>query len=70
MNNFKGLYDLANVANMYNVEEADLMQKIGETFINNIDVKKFGETWLIAEEALLREFGYVPLFDDSNYHIK
>ena len=67
MSSFKGLYALANVSNMYNVDEAYITQGIGQKFLNNIDVKKFGETWLITEEALLREFGYVPLFNDSNY---
>ena len=67
MNSFRGLYAFANVTSMYDIDEAYLTQGIGERFINNIDVKKFGETWLITEEALLREFGFVPLFNDSNY---
>jgi len=67
MSYFKGLYTFKNVCSMYSIDEADLIQGIGERFVNNLDVKKFGETWLINEEALLREFGYIPLFDSSNY---
>ncbi len=70
MGSFKGLYTLANVVNMYDVDEADLIQGIGERFVNNIDVKRFGDTWLITEAALLREFGFVPLFDDSNFNME
>ena len=70
MGSFKGLYTFANVVNMYDIDQADLIQGIGERFVNNIDVKRFGETWLITEEALLREFGFVPLFDDSNFNME
>ncbi len=70
MGSFKGLYTLANVANMYDVDQATLIQGLGERFVNNIDVKRFGETWVITEEALLREFGFVPLFDDSNFNME
>jgi hypothetical protein len=70
MGSFKGLYTLANVANMYNLDQATLTQGLGERFVNNIDVKRFGDTWVITEEALLREFGFVPLFDDSNFNME
>jgi hypothetical protein len=67
---FKGLYTFANVANMYDVDQDDLIKGIGERFVNNIDVKRFGETWVITEAALLKEFGFVPLFNDSNFNME
>jgi hypothetical protein len=70
MGSFKGLYTFANVANMYDVDQDHLIKGIGERFVNNIDVKRFGETWVITEGALLKEFGFVPLFNDSNFNME
>ena len=67
MGSFKGLYTLSTVSSMYNIDQGDLSQNIGEKFAHNIDVKKFGDTWLITEEALMREFGFIPLFDHNTH---
>jgi hypothetical protein len=67
MSSFKGLYSLCNVSSMYNIDIDALREGVGTKFTNNIDVKKFGDTWLITEEALLREFGFIPLFDHDTH---
>ena len=64
MNSFRGLYTFANVCSMYNIDQSILKQDIGENFVYNVDVKEFDGTWLITEEALMRKFGFVPLFDN------
>jgi hypothetical protein len=67
MGSFKGLYTLSTVSSMYNIDLDALRQGVGEKFAHNIDVKKFGETWIITEEALMREFGFIPLFDHNTH---
>jgi hypothetical protein len=65
MSSFDGLYTFADVANMYKMDQSTFRQNVGKRFIDNIDVKKFGKTWLIREEALVREFGFIPLIDNK-----
>jgi hypothetical protein len=65
MSSFEGLYTFADVASMYKMDQSTFRQNVGKRFVDNIDVKKFGKTWLIREEALVREFGFIPIIDGS-----
>lgn len=53
MSSFEGLYTLADVAGMYNIDQSTLRHNIGNRFIDGEDVKKLGKTWIIREEAYL-----------------
>jgi hypothetical protein len=65
MSSFEGLYTFADVASMYKMDQSTFRQNVGKRFIDSVDVKKFGKTWLIREEALVREFGFIPLTDNK-----
>lgn len=65
MSSFGGLYTFADVASMYKMDQSTFRQNVGKRFVDNIDVKKFGKTWLIREEALIREFGFIPVADNT-----
>lgn len=60
MSSFEGLYTLSDVACMYNIDQSTLRHNIGNRFIDGEDVKKLGKTWIMREEALIREFGFIP----------
>lgn len=64
MSSFEGLYTFADVTSMYNIDQSTLRYNIGKKFIENVDVKKFGKTWLIREEALVNAFGFIPVIDN------
>lgn len=55
---FKGLYSIAEAAEMFGRESSTLRRNISNgKFIENEDVKKFGKTWIFRIEALEREYG-------------
>lgn len=70
MSSFKGLYTFAEVANLYNIDQSTLRHNIGIRFKEDEDVKKMGKTWIIREEALKREFGFVPSCVDNKVYVK
>ena len=70
MSSFEGLYTLADVASMYNLDQSTLRHNIGSRFIDGKDVKKLGKTWIIREEALIREFGFIPDENSTDVNIK
>ena len=60
MSSFEGLYTFADVSSIYNIDQSTLRHNIGSRFIDGEDVKKLGKTWVVREEALIREFGFIP----------
>lgn len=60
MSSFEGLFTFSDVARMYNIDQSTLRKNVGIKFIDGEDVKKLGKTWIIRQEALIREFGFIP----------
>ena len=65
MSSFEGLYTFADVASMYNIDQSTLRRNVGIRFIDGEDAKKLGKTWVVREEALIREFGFIPELKDE-----
>ncbi|MGL5714839.1 MAG: hypothetical protein ACRCX2_17620 [Paraclostridium sp.] len=60
MSSFEGLYTFADVSSMYNIDQSTLRRNVGTRFVDGEDAKKLGKTWVVREEALIREFGFIP----------
>ncbi|WP_373600262.1 helix-turn-helix domain-containing protein [Paraclostridium bifermentans] len=55
---FEGLYTFQEVANIYGIDNSTLRKRIVKNkFVNEVEVKKFGKTWLITEQAMIKYFG-------------
>ncbi len=55
---FKGLYTFQEVALIYNMDNSTLRKQVSkQKLIDGVDVKKFGKTWLITEQAIIKHFG-------------
>lgn len=55
---FEGLYTFSEVGEIYNIDSSCLRKKICfDKFVVGKDVKKFGKTWLITEQAMIKYFG-------------
>ena len=55
---FNGLYTFQDVAKIYNMDNSTLRKQVSSPkLIEGKDVKKFGKTWLITEQAMVQHFG-------------
>ena len=55
---FDGLYTFSEVGQIYGIDSSCLRKKICfDKFVVGKDVKKFGKTWLITEQAMVTHFG-------------
>ena len=55
---FKGLYTFLEVAKIYGIDDSCLRKQVSRNkFIIGEDVKKMGKTWIITEQAMIRNFG-------------
>lgn len=55
---FKGLYSITEAAEMFGREPSTLRRNVRNgKFVENVDVRKFGKTWIFRIEALEREYG-------------
>ncbi|WGX77515.1 helix-turn-helix domain-containing protein (plasmid) [Paraclostridium bifermentans] len=63
---FKGLYTFQQVANIYGLDNSTLRKQVSNgKLIDNVEVKKFGKTWLITEQSMIKHFG----IDEFNLYI-
>lgn len=61
MNKFDNLYTAKEASLIYGFHQSYLRKKIDLGYlIEGRDVKKFGNTWVITEEALVSSFGKFP----------
>lgn len=61
MSKFDGLYSSKEASIIYGFHESYIRKKIElGHFVDGQDVKKFGNTWVITEEALISTFGKLP----------
>ncbi|MGL5725683.1 hypothetical protein [Cetobacterium sp.] len=55
---FAGLYTFEDIAKIYKMDSSNLRKMVQkEKFLIGKDIKKFGKTWLITEDAIDRFFG-------------
>lgn len=63
---FKGLYTFQQVADIYGLDNSTLRKQVSNgKLIDNVEVKKFGKTWLITEQSMIKHFGV----DEFNLYI-
>ncbi len=61
---FEGLYTFCEVAEIYGLDSSCLRKQVArEKFVIGCDIKKFGRTWVITEQAMVKNFGSLR-FDD------
>ena len=59
---FKGLYTFLEVAKIYGIDDSCLRKQVARNkFVIGEDVKKMGRTWIITEQAMIRNFGNLKL---------
>lgn len=55
---FDGLYTFSEVGQIYGIDSSCLRKKVCfDKFVVGKDIKKFGKTWLITEQAMVKYFG-------------
>ena len=55
---FEGLYTFGEAAKIYDLDDSCLRKRVARgKFVIGEDVKKMGATWIITEQALVRDFG-------------
>ena len=55
---FEGLYTFGEAAKIYGLDDSCLRKRVARgKFVIGEDVKKMGATWIITEQALVRNFG-------------
>jgi hypothetical protein len=67
---FEGLYTFADMSGMYNIDQSTVRHNIGSRFVDGDEVKKLGNTWIMREEALVREFGFIPKVLSEDIDVK
>ena len=54
---FNGLYTFQDVAKIYNIDSSTLRKKVQNCKFCDNEIKKFGKTWIITEQAMISHFG-------------
>ncbi|CEK39973.1 hypothetical protein [Paraclostridium sordellii] len=72
---FEGLYTFAEVGFIYGFDASNLRKQVAtDKLIEGKDIKKFGKTWLITEQSMIKHFGRVKFEEyqkqKSNKQIK
>ncbi len=64
---FEGLYTFVEAAKIYGLDDSCLRKRVARgKFVDGVDVKKMGATWIITEQALVGAFGVEKLVDYKN----
>lgn len=58
---FNGLYTFDQVAKIYNMDSSTLRKMVQANKFTDKDIKKFGKTWIITEDAIDKHFGLTML---------
>lgn len=65
--NFEGLYTFMEVAKIYGMDDSSLRKKVARgKLVVGVDVKKMGRTWIITEQAMVKNFGDLKLEEYIN----
>ena len=55
---FEGLYTFLEVAKIYGIDDSCLRKQVArDKFVIDEEVKKMGRTWIITEQAMVKNFG-------------
>lgn len=55
---FEGLYTFMEVAKIYGMNDSSLRKQVArDKFVIDEDIKKMGRTWIITEQAMVKNFG-------------
>lgn len=54
---FKGLYTFQDVAKIYNIDASTIRKQVQNHKFYENEIKKFGKTWIITEQAMVQHFG-------------
>lgn len=66
---FEGLYTFLEVAKIYGMDDSSLRKKVARgKFVVGVDVKKMGRTWIITEQAMVKNFGDLKFEEHINNH--
>ena len=61
---FEGLYTFLEAAKIYGVGDSCFRKQVArKKLVEGVDVKKMGTTWIITEQALVRNFGVDKLLE-------
>ena len=61
---FEGLYTFLEVAEIYGIDDSSLRKQVArDKFVIDEDVKKMGRTWIITEQAMVKNFGTLKFED-------
>ncbi|MGL5821999.1 MAG: helix-turn-helix domain-containing protein [Sarcina sp.] len=58
---FDNLYTFQQISKIYNIDSSTLRKKAKKKDFRSDEVKKFGGTWLITEQAMIKHFGARPM---------
>lgn len=66
---FEGLYTFLEVAKIYGMDDSSLRKKVARgKFVIGVDVKKMGRTWIITEQAMVKNFGALKFEEHIKNH--
>ena len=54
---FNGLYTFQDVANIYGIDSSTIRKQVQKCKFCDNEIKKFGKTWIITEQAMVSHFG-------------
>lgn len=54
---FNGLYTFQDVANIYNIDASTIRKQVQNHKFLDSEIRKFGKTWIITEQAMVSHFG-------------
>lgn len=54
---FNGLYTFQDVANIYGIDSSTIRKQVQKCKFCDNEIKKFGKTWIITEQAMVHHFG-------------
>ena len=54
---FNGLYTFQDVANIYNIDASTIRKQVQNCKFCDDEIRKFGKTWIITEQAMVSHFG-------------
>lgn len=68
---FEGLYTFMEVAKIYGMDDSSLRKQVArDKFVIDEDIKKMGRTWIITEQAMVKNFGTLKFEEYKNKESK
>lgn len=68
---FEGLYTFMEVAKIYGMDDSSLRKKVARgKLVVGVDVKKMGRTWIITEQAMVKNFGSLKFEEYKKKQVK